>query len=164
MKNIVLIASVFTLFACSKGDKVQKQNIKNEPVQHSEASSKSLAADSVEIKMETFGFPSEISGCSCYFAKDEKDFLQEKFLYIDDYGKNAFVKINNEAIKIPVKEHPLDAEGFNKDIENEQYKIHITGKKIKEMEEVMMFKGTMTVENKQTGAKGISPIYGECGC
>ena len=116
-----------------------------------------------QITIETFGFPAEVSGCSCYFSKNKEDFQDEKFVYIDDYGNNAYLKIDGKTIKIPMKEGDFDPKNFNKTIKNDEFSITIKGKKIKEFEEVMMFEGTMTVENKK-GEKTVTPIYGECGC
>lgn len=50
-------------------------------------------------------FPDEIDGCSCYFSKDSSDFKNHKYLYIDNYySGTAFVKINNEIIKIDLED------------------------------------------------------------
>lgn len=53
-------------------------------------------------------------------------------------------------------------ETLSKEIENENYKISIKGKKIKH-EEVLLFEGTLTIE-KPDGSITKMPIYGECGC
>jgi hypothetical protein len=51
------------------------------------------------------GFPDEIDGCSCYFSKDSLDFKNRKYLYLDNYySGTAFVKINNEIIKIDLED------------------------------------------------------------
>ena len=116
-----------------------------------------------QIKLETFGFPGEVNGCSCYFAKNKEDFENEKYIYIDDYGNNAFLKIDGNTVKIKMKEGDFDPDNFSKFIKNDDFSVTIQGKKVDELEEVMMFQGTMTVENKK-GEKTITPIYGECGC
>ena len=116
-----------------------------------------------QIKLETFGFPAEVNGCSCYFAKNKEDFENEKYIYIDDYGNNAFLKVDGNTVKIKMKEGDFDPDNFSKFIKNDDFSVTIQGKKVNELEEVMMFQGTMTVENKK-GEKTITPIYGECGC
>lgn len=125
--------------------------------------------DSTEIsknnfQLETFGFPPEVEGCSCYFAESKVDFDAEKYIYIDDYGNNGYIKVNGKLQKIPMEEGDFDPSNFQKNIENENFRIFMRGNKVKELEEVMMFEGEMTVENKKTGEKTTSRIYGECGC
>ena len=51
---------------------------------------------------------------------------------------------------------------LTKEIENENYKISVKGKKLA-TEEAMLFDGTLTLE-KADGTKTVIPIYGECGC
>jgi hypothetical protein len=53
-------------------------------------------------------------------------------------------------------------EELSKEIENENYKISVRGKKIKS-EEVLLFEGTLTI-TKPDGSVTTIPIYGECGC
>ncbi len=162
MKKVLIIASLMMLFSCKKEEKVSENK--------TTADSLIIANDSVnvaetlnQINLETFGFPAEVNGCSCYFAKTKEDFEQEKYVYIDDYGNNAFLKIDGKTVKIEMKEGDFDPDNFSKIIRNDEYSVTIQGKKVNELEEVMMFKGTMTVENKK-GEKTVTPIYGECGC
>lgn len=164
MKKLFLIPLVM-LFSCQKESKIVDNTlIKND--------SAAIQVDSAdihgsgtpnEINLGIFKFPAEVNGCSCYFSKNKEDFDQEKYIYIDDYGNTAYVKIDDKMVKIPMKEGDFDPENFSKTIKNDDVTITIDGKKIKEMEEVMMFEGTMTVENKK-GEKTITSIYGECGC
>ena len=116
-----------------------------------------------EFNLQTFGFPDEIGGCSCYFAKNKDDFDDEKYIYIDDYGKKAYLKIDDQLQKISHKQNDFDPENFQKEIKNEELSIKISGKKVKELEEVMMFEGSIEVSLKN-GKKSTVPIYGECGC
>ena len=164
MKKILLIASLIILFSCKKEEQVSE----TKPLSTDSIllANDSLAASQEplnQIKLETFGFPAEVSGCSCYFSKNKQDFQDEKYVYIDDYGNSAFLKIDGKMAKIKMEEGDFDPDNFNKVIKNEDFTISIQGKKVNELEEVMMFEGTMTVENKN-GEKTITPIYGECGC
>ncbi len=165
MKKLMIVASLMMLFSCKKDEKVTE-------VSSSSADSVGTLVDSAQrdtteflnqINVESFSFPAEVNGCSCYFAKNKEDLQNEKYIYIDDYGNNAFLKIDGKQIKIAMKEGDFDPENFSKVIKNKDFTVTITGKKIKELEEVMMFDGTMEVENKN-GEKTITPIYGECGC
>ena len=165
MKKLMIIASLMMLFSCKKEEKItESQPLTTDSLN---VKSDSLNAGTLEtlnqINLETFGFPAEVNGCSCYFSKNKEDFDQEKYVYIDDYGNNAYLKIDGKTVKIKMKEGDFDPDNFSKVIKNEEISVTIRGKKVSEMEEVMMFEGTMTVENKK-GEKTITPIYGECGC
>lgn len=162
MKKWMMIASLMMLFACKKEEKISENKITADSLNIVNDSA-SVAESSNQINLETFGFPAEVNGCSCYFSKTKEDFDQEKYVYIDDYGNSAFLKSNGKTVKINMEEGDFDPENFNKIIKNEEFTVTIQGEKIKDMQEVMMFEGKMTVENKK-GEKTITPIYGECGC
>lgn len=162
MKKLMIIASLMMLFSCKKEEKISENKTNNDSLIVSSDSANVLETLN-QINLETFGFPAEVNGCSCYFAKNKEDFDTEKYVYIDDYGNNAFLKIDGKPIKIEMKEGDFDPDNFSKVIKNDDITVSIQGKKVNELEEVMMFEGTMTVENKK-GEKTITPIYGECGC
>lgn len=153
------------LFSCKKEGSVSEEKIINSDsvAMQQDSMQVSELENPNQINLETFAFPAEVNGCSCYFAKNKEDFESEKYIYIDDYGNTAFLKIDGKTIKIPMKEGDFDPDNFNKTIKNDDLTITITGNKVKELEEVMMFEGKMTVENKK-GEKTVTPIYGECGC
>ncbi len=165
MKKLMIVASMLMLFACQKeGQIAEAISADNEVTTVEIDSANTLGTEELnQINLETFGFPAEVSGCSCYFAKNKEDFENEKYVYIDDYGNNAFLKIDGKSVKIKMKEGDFDPDNFSKVIKNDEITVTIQGKKVNELEEVMMFEGTMTVENKK-GEKTITPIYGECGC
>ena len=165
MKKLMIVASMLMLFACQKeGQIAEAISADNEVTTIEIDSANTLGTEELnQINLETFGFPAEVSGCSCYFAKNKEDFENEKYVYIDDYGNNAFLKIDGKSVKIKMKEGDFDPDNFSKVIKNDEITVTIQGKKVNELEEVMMFEGTMTVENKK-GEKTITPIYGECGC
>ena len=165
MKKIMIAASLLMLFACQKEGQIAETTSADNKITAVEIDSANTLGteDLNQINLETFAFPAEVNGCSCYFAKNKEDFENEKYIYIDDYGNNAFLKIDGKPIKIKMKEGDFDPDNFSKVIKNDEYSVTIQGKKINELEEVIMFEGTMTVENKK-GEKTITPIYGECGC
>ena len=165
MKKLMIIASLMMLFSCKKEEQITESKPLTTDSLKVETDSMNVgtAENLNQINLETFGFPAEVNGCSCYFSKNKEDFDQEKYIYIDDYGNNAYLKIDGKTVKIKMKEGDFDPDNFSKVIENEEISVTIQGKKVNELEEVMMFEGTMTVENKK-GEKTITPIYGECGC
>lgn len=100
------------------------------------------------------GFPEEIMGCSCYFAKSEADFKAQKFIYIDSYERNpGYISVDGELKQIDVEKS--DGQGYEVilDIKTE---VQLGG-------ELFHREGMMTVVNER-GAVTTTPIYGECGC
>ena len=162
MKILVYGLSLIMIIGCKKENPVSENSTQKEIVKIA-ADSEKASEFSDDLKLQTFGFPPEIDGCSCYFSKNKVDFENEKYIYIDDYGKNAFIKMNNRLQKISIKDDDFDPENFQKEFKNEELSIKISGKKVKELEEVMMFEGSMEVTLKN-GKKSTVPIYGECGC
>lgn len=165
MKKLMIIASLMMLFSCKKEEQITESKPLTTDSLKVETDSMNVGTAETlnQINLETFGFPAEVNGCSCYFSKNKEDFDQEKYIYIDDYGNNAYLKIDGKTVKIKMKEGDFDPDNFSKVIKNKEISVTIQGKKVNELEEVMMFEGTMTVENKK-GEKTITPIYGECGC
>ncbi|GAB0157613.1 hypothetical protein CHRYSEOSP005_28920 [Chryseobacterium sp. Alg-005] len=164
MKYVIITFSALMLTACKK-DKETVSNL-------SPADSLSVVQDSVavdiatdgKIAIEVFPFPKEIKECSCYFAKNKTDFEAEKYIYADDAGKTAYMKLDGKRLAmnlISSNDMEVDEE-LSKEIENENYKISVKGKKIKN-EEALLFEGTLTIE-KADGTVVSTPIYGECGC
>lgn len=162
MKKVMIIASLMMLFSCKKEEQVSETKVPTDSLNVA-IDSANTALTLNQINLETFGFPAEVNGCSCYFSKTKEDFDKEKYVYIDDYGNSAFLKIDGKTVKIKMEEGDFDPDNFSKIIKNEEFSVTIEGKKVNELDEVMMFQGTMTVENKK-GEKTITPIYGECGC
>ncbi|QOW09226.1 hypothetical protein Q73A0000_02065 [Kaistella flava (ex Peng et al. 2021)] len=162
MKKLMIIASLMMLFSCKKEEKISETKTTTDSLTVVN-DSVNVAENLNQINLETFEFPAEVNGCSCYFAKNKEDFENEKYVYIDDYGNNAFLKIDGKPVKIKMEEGDLDPENFSKTIKNDEITVSIQGQKVKGLEEVMMFDGIMSVENKN-GEKTTTPIYGECGC
>lgn len=163
MKYLIIFFSAFLLVACKK----DKKTVSNS----SHSDSLNIVQDSVKtdstagkILVHVFPFPKEIKECSCYFAKNKTDFEKEKYIYADDAGKTAYMKLDGKRIAMNlISSSDMEAdEVLSKEIENENYKISIKGKKIKH-EEVLLFEGTLTIE-RPDGSITKMPIYGECGC
>jgi len=163
MKNIIILCSLLTLVACKKEKETISDSAKKDSVNIVQDSVKTDAKPA-NILVDVFPFPKEIKECSCYFAKNRSDFENEKYIYADDAGKTAYMKLDGKRIAmnlISSSDMEVDEE-LNKEIENENYKISVRGKKIKH-EEALLFEGTLTIE-KPDGSITTMPIYGECGC
>lgn len=162
MKHLIIIFSAFLLVACKK----DKEAISNS----SSKDSLNIVQDSAKIEtsgtilVETITFPKEIKECSCYFAKNKADFEVEKYIYADDAGKTAYMKLDGKRLTMNlISSSDMESdEQLTKEIENGDYKISVKGKKIKG-EEALLFEGTITIE-KPDGTVITLPIYGECGC
>lgn len=163
MKYLIILFSAFTLIACKK----EKATVSDsKPVDSMAIVQDSLQNDSktAHILVDVFPFPTEIKECSCYFAKNKADFENEKYIYADDAGKTAYMKLDGKRLSMNlISSSDMEAdEELTKEIENENYKISVKGKKIKN-EEVLLFEGTLTI-TKPNGSITTMPIYGECGC
>lgn len=163
MKYLIIFFTAILLVSCKK----EQQTVRNP----TSADSVKVIQDSVivntssgKISVEEFPFPKEIKECSCYFAKNKADFENEKYIYADDAGKTAYMKLDGKRLAmnlISSSDMEIDEE-LSKEIESDDYKISIEGKKIKG-EEALLFEGTLTIE-KPDGTVVTMPIYGECGC
>lgn len=163
MKYLIIFFSAFLLTACKKDkDTVQSSN-PSDSVNLVKDSANTSAA-SGKVLVDIIPFPKEIKECSCYFARNKADFEAEKYIYADDAGKTAYMKLDGKRIAmnlISSSDMEVDEE-LTKEIESDQYKISVKGKKIKS-EEALLFEGTLTIE-KPDGTVETMPIYGECGC
>ncbi|MDQ0595365.1 hypothetical protein QFZ37_003734 [Chryseobacterium ginsenosidimutans] len=163
MKYVIIFFSAILLVSCKK----EQQTVPDS----TSADSVKVVHDSVntnnsseKILVESFAFPKEIKECSCYFAKNKADFEAEKYIYADDAGKTAYMKLDGKRLAMSlISSSDMEAdEELSKEIESDNYKISVKGKKIKD-EEALLFKGTLTIE-KSDGTVVTIPIYGECGC
>lgn len=163
MKYLIIFFSALMLVSCKKEKETVTNPTEKDSVNIIQDSAKT-DAQPANILVDIFPFPKEIKECSCYFARNKVDFENEKYIYADDAGKTAYMKLDGKRIAmnlISSSDMEVDEE-LTKEIENENYKISVKGKKIKN-EEVLLFEGTLTIE-KPDGSKTTMPIYGECGC
>ncbi|KFF07927.1 hypothetical protein [Chryseobacterium luteum] len=163
MKYLIIFFSAFLLTACKK-DKETVQNPTSKDSLNLVKDSAKTGTASGKVLVDIIPFPKEIKECSCYFARNKADFEAEKYIYADDAGKTAYMKLDGKRMAmnlISSSDMEVDEE-LTKEIESDQYKISVKGKKIKS-EEALLFEGTLTIE-KPDGTVETIPIYGECGC
>lgn len=163
MKYLIIFLSAFLLVSCKK----EQQTVSGpKPSDSPQVVQDTVKAEtsSDKISVETFAFPKEIKECSCYFARNKADFENEKYIYADDAGKTAYMKLDGkrQAMNLISSSDMEVDEQLNKEIESGDYKISVQGKKIKG-EEALLFEGTIRIE-KPDGTVVTLPIYGECGC
>ncbi|WP_412850433.1 hypothetical protein ACL0VS_13965 [Chryseobacterium sp. PMSZPI] len=163
MKYFIIFFSAFLLVACKKEKETVTSSSPTDSLNIAKDSA-TASASSGKILIETIAFPTEIKECSCYFAKNKADFEAEKYIYADDAGKTAYMKLDGKRLVmnlISSSDMEVDEE-LTKEIESDDYKISVKGKKIKG-EEALLFEGTLTIE-KPDGSVVTTSIYGECGC
>ncbi|QQQ27872.1 hypothetical protein [Chryseobacterium indoltheticum] len=163
MKYFIILFSALILVACKKEKETVTDSKPSDSLNVVQDSAKTDFAPE-KVLVDIFPFPKEIKECSCYFARNKADFEQEKYIYADDAGKTAYMKLAGKRIAMNlISSSDMEAgEELTKEIENENYKISVKGKKIKH-EEALIFEGTLTIE-KPDGSITKTPIYGECGC
>jgi len=163
MKYFIIFFSAFLLIGCKKDKETVSPPTMGDSLTVVQDSTKTETS-SGKISVEAFPFPKEIKECSCYFAKNKADFETEKYIYADDAGKTAYMKLDGKRLALNlISSSDMEAdEELSKEIENGEYKISVKGKKIKN-EEALLFQGTLTIE-KPDGTVVTMPIYGECGC
>jgi len=162
MKYIFVFATALLLTACKK----ETQTVADKGSDSTEVLKKDSITEkpNAAITVEAFPFPNEIKECSCYFARSKKDFENENYIYADNAGTLAYMKIDGKRLALPlISSSDMEVDDvLTKEIENENYKISVKGKKLAN-EEAMLFDGTLSIE-KPDGTKTVIPIYGECGC
>lgn len=164
MRYLTVFIFLLLFLSCKKEEKTALEKVV--PKIETPAENKKDTLTTKEIKLEVFGFPQEVQGCSCYFATDREEFVKQNYIYVDDYQQNGFIKINGERIKLEFdrKNEVLPEKTLNINLHNDQFKVNLKGKAVEEGEiETHLYKGTLTVENK-AGKKTVVAVYGECGC
>lgn len=155
----------FLILSCNK----KEETGNNVPSQKNKIETKvqsSKEKDSKEFQLQTFGFPAEVEGCSCYFAKSREEFIRQNYLYVDDFQRYSYIQIGGELQKIPYGKtnEVLPEKDLSIHSSNDSFKIEIDGKLIDLGEvETALYQGTMKVTSND-GSVIETPIYGECGC
>lgn len=150
-----LTVPTLTFFlACgqSNSNKNTSQNVQRKP-------------DATVLKIDTFSvFPPEIDGCSCYFSSDSIEFKKGEYIYMNNYAKISFLKINGTLTKfIQTDFKEVDKTTIAK-AKNDQFEMTIEVKDgIKNGDETRLKTGTIKLTDK-SGTTITKTFYGECGC
>lgn len=159
MKKYIIAAAIGSLsvIGCSK---------KEEDVVGTKAPTETKASTAAKASagFQAFTQPDNIQGCSCSFGATEADFQAGNFVYVDDYGNEAQVKINGHTEYFPMKEGDFLPDNFNKKLENQNYLLEISGKKVGNDPEQLRFEGTIKATDKKSQQQYTTPIIGECAC
>ena len=164
MKRIIFIAATLTFMTACKKEAPTTTVIKER--QTVAEPQRSAPSTNKKLVLETFEYPGEIAGCSCYFAADRQQFVKQNYIYADDYQKKAFLKLDGKLMefKIDEKAQNIESKTMKTSFENKDYHVEISGKVVEEGEiETSLYKGTITVKAAD-GRKTVQNFYGECGC
>ena len=100
MKYLIIFFSAFLLVACKKEQQQNTQSSVNKDSVKTVQDPAATDPSTGKIAVDTFPFPTEIKECSCYFAKSKADFLAEKYIYADDAGKTAYMKLDGKRLAL----------------------------------------------------------------
>ncbi|GAA4315169.1 hypothetical protein [Nibribacter koreensis] len=112
------------------------------------------------------GYLDEFRGCACYFARNEQELKQEKYIYFNDYQQKALVSVNGTKIPLvgAAKGNPSMLNSPYKDPKG-RYEVSVSIQDSQQTgDEVASKKGIMQVKDLKTSAIQSLPFVGECGC
>lgn len=167
MKNKITLNILFSLsfiligLLCSCGNKSQ-----SEKAQTNKSESKNVISIETVTYEEIEEDGVDLSGCSCTFSRNKEEYMQGKYVYLDDFGGSlAVMKINNKIVVFEV----ISDEDTDYDLtvttgKSSEYKLHITKEFIDNTgHETHSFKGVIKLTDKE--GKSIQQEYwGICGC
>jgi catabolite regulation protein CreA len=156
MNRFIFVASIafVFLFSCKNGD--DKNAIGKD----------SAVVGAGDIRIDTFStFPSEIDGCSCYFAADSVGFADNLFIYMNDFAETSFMKINGEMIKFKQTEFTvIDSSHHVTKAKSDKFQLEIETENGRETgDETSRETGTIKLSNLK-GKTVTRKFFGECGC
>lgn len=137
----------------------------NNSLKRTESTNNKKASEQT-VSIDTFStFPPEIDGCSCYLSKDSIDFKNGAYIYMNDYDKISFLKINGVLTKFTQTNFKQinKSESITKS-KSDNYELTIEVRKAKQNgDETSLIEGTIKLKDKN-GKIISSSFYGECGC
>jgi hypothetical protein len=119
-------------------------------------------------KLTSFkGMPPGVEGCSCYFAANEKDFKNERYLFVSDMDSSAWISVNKKQVELRLvssTKDQSDSNAYQETYSNGLYTLVInvtveenTG------DEVWWNTGKLQLFFKETEIDSRT-FSGECGC
>lgn len=156
-KSSLTISTILLAFVFACGPGGANKNAKQPGV---------AEAENYVLTVDTFStFPAEIEGCSCYFSNDSTEFKQGEYIYMNDFGKISFLKINNVLVKFTqTGREEIDSLNVKETYKSDAYEMEIHIRHIgRNGYETWLNTGTITLKDKQ-GNSVEKKFYGECGC
>jgi hypothetical protein len=121
------------------------------------------------LKLDNFGFPDDIEGCSCYFSKSKKMFENNEYFFMANYDSLVHIMVNSELINLKLEMSTREPNSFgdydHKEIyKNDMYTVTINiVYKESSGDETWLNEETIIVDAKD-GQHFKHSIFGECGC
>ncbi|WP_055150049.1 hypothetical protein [Jiulongibacter sediminis] len=116
-----------------------------------------------KLPLESFTveeFPKEINGCACYYWLPDQS---EKFIYVDDYARTAFVKIKGHFEEMEIYDVYADGDVIQQKCRGEHWGLTVDLKKVSQMDETSQYAGTLEIDGID-GTSQTLDVKGECGC
>ena len=118
------------------------------------------------FELQTFSdFPKDIDGCSCYFSKNDKDFKNQLYFFVNDFASLAYVKVKSQFVKLDLVNSSKDktSKSFY-EYKSKDFKLRIDIVSSKPSGgEASKLTGKLTITFKN-GEKLVLDFVGECGC
>ncbi|MHA6698188.1 hypothetical protein [Chryseobacterium sp. A321] len=119
-----------------------------------------------KLTFKSFAFPQQVEGCSCYFGATRKEFINQNYIYVDDFEKSVFLQLGDNGIQIKYgdKNEVTGNDSLILESKGKDFNLLLKAKKIDQGEvETALYQGKMTLTTEE-GIIIESMIYGECGC
>lgn len=154
LPTLLLIIPIAFILSCE-----QNNSNKNDTQVEKNISAKSFTIDTFST------FPPEVDGCSCYFSNNTTEFKQKQFIYMNDFAKTSFLKINGVLTKFTeISFKQINETTTVAKAKSEKFEMTIEViDGIKNGDETWLKKGTIKLTDKN-GTTIIKTFYGECGC
>lgn len=113
------------------------------------------------------GLPPGIEGCSCYFSANEKDFKNERYLFVCDMDSSAWIAVNKKQVMLKLvrsTKDQTDSGSYEETYSNGLYTliIDVTAEE-NTGDEVWWNTGKIKLFFKETEVDS-KTFSGECGC
>lgn len=114
------------------------------------------------ILVETFNeIPDLIDGCGCDFYLTEKDMQEKRYVFVNNFSKIGFVKINGRLEQFNLKAMEQKASSYHYVNDSYELSIQILKKESSNPEESKVFGVVQIKKNKHKVEKN---VIGYCGC
>ena len=109
-------------------------------------------------------YPEEIDGCACYFGKTASDLSEGKYIFMTNYEKKAYMKLDG-GMRVFELISSTDLEGgrLMETWSNENYQMVVKSTQTGQIDETWQSVGTINIKPTDKDATMIS-VVGECGC
>lgn len=161
MRKIIIFSvfSIMSLIACK-----ENEIIKNQKKEQSNSLQTIKVSKEISIG-DVYELDIEVEGAGCFYAKNKKDYNNNKCIFTTSYKNyDAVMNINNELQKLELVKTDSISDKISKSIyKNNSYLITIQTEITEVIDYSSTEKGTIEVEKKD-GKKVSTTLFGGCGC